>query len=73
MSLPDISIENIRPVDGSRHHGFEEARTAPGPEHAKASYGGVAPASILGLSVVSFRPPYGPVGASGGSLFIVVL
>ena len=24
MSLPDISFENIRPVDGSRPHGFEE-------------------------------------------------
>ena len=24
MSLPDISFENIRPVDGSRHRGFEE-------------------------------------------------
>ena len=24
MSLPDINFENIRPVDGNRHAGFEE-------------------------------------------------
>ena len=40
MSLPDISFDNIRPVDGSRHYGFEEmccqlASLEPAPEEEK--------------------------------------
>ncbi len=40
MSLPDISFENIRPFDGSRHSGFEElcaqlASLEPAPPGAK--------------------------------------
>ena len=32
-------------------------------QNVLARYAVVAPASILGLSVASFRPPYGPVSA----------
>jgi hypothetical protein len=40
VSLPDISFENIRPYDGTRHSGFEElcsqlASLEPGPAEAK--------------------------------------
>ena len=43
--------------------GTSEEAQADLDQNVLTRYAAVVPASILGLSVVSFRPPYGPVSA----------